>query len=182
MDQFELREELASYSDGSIALVPPNKKILEILDFLASSPSNICCHGIFQDMRRHFSEISQNTYAQRTSTDCHRLFDITLSGMIGQIDVLVAELEDDPDHVNPIMKTALEMYALLFLNCISVLDDPSVLNYNDKKPLKRTAAIDSPDVNYNLNLQRVLDAICKLFKSRISRVWPTISERDDFVG
>ena len=117
-----------------------------------------------------------------------KIFDLIISGLSSEADVVHNELETDEQDAFGHQKQLLEMYAFLLQWSIAVVEvkaaeKPSggpVKSRGAGKKTKGTAKDTTWDSS--AQLQTALDTMCKVLKLKLSRVFVTTSERDTFVG
>lgn len=120
-----------------------------------------------------------------------KIFDLIISGLSAEADVVHNELEADEQDAMQHHKHLMDMYAFLLQWCISVVEVKSAEKSAGGVPVKGRgtgkggkAKANTKDGNWDstLQLQAALETMCKVLKIKLGKVFLTTSERDTFVG
>ena len=138
-------------------------------------------HSELFELSRYASQLPKQTLG--------KIFDLITSGLSTEADAINSELEAQDQDVFGHQKMLLEMYAFLLQWSVAVVEVKAA-----EKPInapvkgrgakgskaKGTAKDGTWDIS--TQLQIALDAICKVLRMKLSRVFVTTTERDTFIG
>ena len=119
-----------------------------------------------------------------------KIFDLIITGLSSEAQAFHNDLEADEQDASQYQKKLLEMYAFLLQWTISVVEvkaaeKPSgapAKNRGAGKGAKSKAVIKDSRWESSAQLQTALDAMCKVLKLKLGKIFVTTSERDTFVG
>jgi condensin complex subunit 1 len=118
-----------------------------------------------------------------------KILDLIVSGLSAEADVVLQDLESDEQDVLQHHKQILEMYGFLLQWAISVVEVKAA-----EKPAGAAAARKGPkgtkpkaspkDSQWDSTgqIQVAMDAMCKVMKLRLNKIFATTSDRDTFVN
>ena len=188
-----------------------NSVLNPIVEAIAESPDAITSSASFDSLqfllkcapislnpRQRFPEepdselfkLSRSTALLNTHA-LSKILDVIVSGLCTEADAVNHDLEtDEPDALQH-HKKLLEMYAFLLQWAISVVETKAAEKSATTAPTrgrvagkgaKAKAAAKDGAWDSAGQLQTALDAMCKVLKLKLGKVFVTTSERDTFVG
>ena len=135
-------------------------------------------------------KISRSTALLPTNA-LSKIFDVIVSGLATEADVINNDLETDEQDVVQHHRQLLEMYGFLLQWTISVVETKAAEKSTSTMPARgrgagkgakaKTSAKDGSWDSAS-QLQTALDTMCKVLKLKLGKVFVTTSERDTFVG
>ena len=138
-------------------------------------------HSELFELSRHNSQLPAQTLS--------KLFDLIISGLSAQADIVNSELGTEDQDASHQQKNLLEMYTFLLQWSIAVVEVKAAEKPHNAPIKGRGAKVGkakgtAKDGNWDssVQLQHALDTICKVLKLKLSKVFVTTSERDTFVG
>ena len=118
-----------------------------------------------------------------------KLFDIIISGLSSEADLIHNEFTHEEQDENTRCKQLLEMYAFLLQWAIAVVEAKALEKPTNApargrgtKAIKTKAATKDGAWDSVPQLQSALDVMCKVLKLKLNKIFMTTSERDIFVG
>ena len=119
-----------------------------------------------------------------------KIFDLIITGLSSEAQAFHNDLEADEQDASQYQKKLLEMYAFLLQWTISVVEvkaaeKPSGAPAKSRgagKGAKSKAVTKDSRWESSAQLQTALDAMCKVLKLKLGKIFVTTSERDTFVG
>lgn len=145
------------------------------------------CHQLEQN-----SEIfEQSRFSSVLPTkSLSKILDLVVSGLAVEADVAHSDLESDETDVIPHHKRLLEMYAFLLQWALSAVEAKMAEKPAASAPARRGAGKSSKskaaakDTMWDsaAQLQIAMEAMCKVLKLKLGRIFMTTSDRDTFVN
>jgi len=119
-----------------------------------------------------------------------KIFDLTVSGLSSEADVVHSELETEEQEAFQHQKQLLEMYAFLLQWCMFAVEvkaaekpsGPVAKGRGAGKGVKSKAPAKDGTWDSLAQLQTALDTMCKVLKLKLGKIFVTTSERDTFVS
>ncbi|ERF70955.1 hypothetical protein EPUS_06740 [Endocarpon pusillum Z07020] len=118
-----------------------------------------------------------------------KIFDLVVSGLSAEADAVLQDLESDEQDVLQHHKQILEMYGFLLHWAISVVEvkaaeKPTAAAPTRKGPKGAKSKSSVKDGNWDSTgqIQVAMEAMCKVMKLRLNKIFATTSERDTFVN
>lgn len=119
-----------------------------------------------------------------------KIFDLIITGLSSEAQAVHNDLEADEQDASQYQKQLLEMYAFLLQWTISVVEvkaaeKPTGAPAKGRgagKGAKSKAVTKDSRWESSAQLQTALDAMCKVLKLKLGKIFVTTSERDTFVG
>lgn len=119
-----------------------------------------------------------------------KIFDLLITGLSSEAQAFHNDLEADEQDASQYQKKLLEMYAFLLQWTITVVEvkaaeKPSGAPAKGRgagKGAKSKAVTKDSRWESSAQLQTALDAMCKVLKLKLGKIFVTTSERDTFVG
>ena len=119
-----------------------------------------------------------------------KILDVIVSGLSAEADIINNDLETEEQDAVQHHKQLLEMYGFLLQWTISVVEikaaekptNPAPRGRGAGKGAKSKAGAKDGSWDSASQLQSALDAMCKVLKVKLGKVFLTTSERDAFVG
>ncbi len=120
-----------------------------------------------------------------------KIFDLIISGLSSEADVVHTELETDEQDAVQHHKQLMEMYAFLLQWSISVVEVKAAEKPAGGAPVKgrgngktSKAKANAKDGSWDstVQLQAALETMCKILKLKLGKIFMTTSEKDTFVG
>ena len=155
------------------------------------------CAPIFLPSQRYFikdpdSELFKlsRSASLLPSHSLSTLFDLVVSGLSAEADTVHDEVDPEEQDASKQQKEILEAYAFLLQWTISVVEVKAAEKPSGA-PVKGRGAGKGPkskgpakDGAWDslIQLQTALDIMCKVLKTKLSKIFVTTSERDTFVG
>lgn len=185
-----------------------NGVLNSIVDSIAESPDSLIrsstfdslqfllkCAPIFIASQHNFSDEPDSelfklsrSASQLPTHSLSKIFDLIVSGLSSEADVVHNELETDEQDTFQHQRRLLEMYAFLLQWCISVVEVKAAEKPSGAPARGRGAGkgakAKGKDGTWDSSapLQAALDTMCKVLKLKLGKIFVTTSERDTFVG
>lgn len=187
-----------------------NRVLNSVVDLVAENPAALCRGSGFHSLQfllkcAPVSLPSQKDFALKASSElfqlsrsasvlpCQslsKLFDLIISGLSVEADVVHGELETEEQDAFQHQKKLLEMYAFLLQWSISVVETKAaeksssvpVKGRGAGKGAKAKATAKDGSWDSSAQLQSALGTMCKVLKLKLGKIFVTTSERDTFIG
>lgn len=158
---------------------------------LKCAPNSLKSQHHFQDEpNSELFKLSRSTSLLPTHS-LSKVFDLIISGLSSEADIVHSELETDEQDAVQHHKTLLEMYGYLLQWSISVVEVKAAEKPASSAPARGRGTGKSSKVkagakdgawDSTTQLQAALETICKVLKLKLGKIFMTTSERDTFVG
>ncbi|WEW60385.1 condensin complex non-SMC subunit Cnd1 [Emydomyces testavorans] len=156
-----------------------------IVDAVAENPDGLSRSGFFDSL-----QFLLKFYTVLPTKALSKVLDLIVSGLAVEADVVHNDLESDETDVISHHKQLLEMYAFLLQWALSAVEAKmaekpaaqTTARRGAGKPSKSKAATKETTWDAAAQLQIAMEAICKVLKLKLSKIFMTTSDRDTFVN
>ncbi|KAL8643134.1 MAG: hypothetical protein Q9228_000259 [Teloschistes exilis] len=157
-----------------------------IVDSIAENPDALARSASFDSLQFLLKSVSL-----LPTHSLSKILDLIVSGLSSEADNLQNESEADEQEMIHHHKQLLEMYAFLLQWSISAVETKAAEKPANAAPARGRGAAKGAKSKANTKdgtwdptsqLQTALETMCKILKSKLSKIFVTTSERDTFVG